>query len=148
MAVIGEVFDVPERIVAGYLSVFSPRVSVLRSIRFAVHRIRFGTFTHDVTRSVRAAVLHYERTEEIRGPKTSAFYRAIMGDDDAVVLDVHMADAMGIDQSSFDTHLKYQRWATIFAECTPVGYTPAQFQAAVWAGQLLSRNRKVRYISE
>jgi hypothetical protein len=93
-----------------------------------------GVFLPDVTRSTRAAVEHYRTTGKIRGPKTSAFARALRGDNSAVVLDTHMLRA-------FKVPIKGPRKA-VWNECVKrvritarrLGVRECEAQAMVWAG--------------
>jgi hypothetical protein len=118
---------------ASILAVTSPKVSVVRNIKFAVHYLRTGEYLSDMMRGVRASVEHFEETGEIRGPKTRAFRDAILGDQSAVVLDVWMARAMGVDQQEFRRLPKYRKHAQrVRRVAYRLGWTPAQVQAAVW----------------
>ncbi len=66
------------------------------------------------------------------GNKTRAFYRAIMGDEDAAVIDTWMAVALGWPHNSFSP-LQYERCERalrVAASYTP--HTVATFQAIVW----------------
>lgn len=68
----------------------------------------------------------------LRGPKTRAFYRAIMGDPDAEVIDTWMLLALGWPHRSVSPR-QYERCAAALreaAEQTPL--TVADFQAVVW----------------
>ena len=136
------ILDVTPWYYADILSLFSPRVSVLRNIRLANHYIGVGSFHPTVMRGVKAAVLHYEATGEIRGPKTGAFARALLGVTDAVVLDVWMAKAFGCEQRQFTRPAVYsiceQR---IRKAATILGWTPCEVQAAVWTATVRQANR-------
>lgn len=131
----------PQRL-ADLLALFSPRVSVKRNIHFAVHYVRTNTHTHDVMRSTRIAVAHYEETGIIRGPKTSAFSRAIMGDPDAVVLDVWMARALRIPQTAFDRKPVHAKATERIAKtASRLSVSPAQAQAAIWTATVSNAGR-------
>ncbi|MES2156057.1 MAG: hypothetical protein V4510_13065 [bacterium] len=66
------------------------------------------------------------------GPKTRAFYRAIMGDEDAVVLDTWMATAMGWPHNAFSAR-QYERCERALREAAAVtSLAPSAFQAIVW----------------
>ena len=66
------------------------------------------------------------------GPKTRAFYRAIMGDESAVVLDTWMSQALGWPHNAFSKS-QYERCAAALQEAAGhTGRTAATFQAVVW----------------
>ena len=116
------------------LAITSPRVSVRRNIRVAMHYMQTGEYLSGTIRSTLAAMLHYEETGEIRGPKTSAFSRALKGDLDAIVLDVWMSKAFEIDQRTFDrkdVRLECERRVCRAAARHVI--RPAELQAASWA---------------
>lgn len=125
------------------LAVTSPRVSVLRNYKFAEHYMRTGYFLRDMMRTLRASVEHYEATGEIRGPKTGAFARNLLGDETALVLDVWMARALNVEQRVVNrkdnTRAAYRLVGAIAAER---GWTIAETQAAIWCG--VCRSYRVR----
>ena len=118
---------------ADLLALFSPRVQVSRSVRLTVYYQQFNRFASDTMQTVSAAVRHYEATGQIRGPKTSAFSRALQGDPDAVVLDVWMAKALAVDQRAF-ARIPVREEATrrIRRVARKLDWTPAETQAAIW----------------
>lgn len=134
--------NVSPRRFADLLALFSPRVAVKRSIRFAIRYVEHGDYLADCMSTVIAAVEHYEQTGQIRGPKTRPFADAIMGDGTAVVLDVWMAKAFKIDQSAFNR-------VGVHAECTRrvrlaakrLGWTAAETQAAIWYATVKANGR-------
>lgn len=168
------VLEVTPRRLADLLALFSPRVSVRRSIRFTVHYIqsqqtvcsvcgtdwtagrvscdcdcravpiRTGEFLPDVTRSVRASIAHYEKTGIIRGPKTSAFARAVLGDRDAIVLDTWMAVAFNIDQKRIATKAVHGACCKKLRRLAKsLGWSNAETQAAIWTGAVRAAGRNV-----
>lgn len=126
------------------LAIISPRVPVRRNIRVAMHYMETQDWLGGTIRSTRAAMDHYEETEEIRGPKTSAFAAALKGNLDAIVLDTWMAGAFEIDQHLFDRMsvraecIRRIRWAANKQQ-----WKPAELQAAVWAATVRSMGRNV-----
>ena len=90
-----------------------------------------------MVRSVRAAVGHWESTGEIRGPKTSAFRSALLGDTSAIVLDVWMARIFGVDQRVFGTKKGYAFYSERIREIAyQFDETPRDTQACLWVGYL------------
>lgn len=127
------ILDCDAQRLADILALLSPRVSVKRNIRFALRYVKDGKFAGDVMRTIRASVNHYELTGEIRGPKTGPFARAIMGDLNAIVLDVWMAVAFGIDQKRFSVKRVHAECSKrIRAVAKNLGWKNAEVQAAIW----------------
>lgn len=119
---------------ADILALYSPRVSVKRNIRFAIGYIQTGRHAADVMRGIRASIDHYNATGQIRGPKTGPFAKAILGDESAVVLDVYMAEAFGINQAAFNLRPVHRECCRRIERAADIlGWTPAQIQAAVWS---------------
>lgn len=116
------------------LAITSPRVAVVRNIRVALHYMDTGKWSSGTIRATRAAMAHYEDTGEIRGPKTSAFARALKGDPDAIVLDVWMSKAFEIDQLKFSNRkIRAECERRICKAARYCNMKPAELQAAVWA---------------
>lgn len=127
---------------AALLSLFSPRVQVSRSIRLAFTYARTGTFPPGTIGSVQAAVLHYENTGEIRGPKTGPFAAALLGDPDAIVLDTWMAKAFRVPQQKIATkNVSTRCKRRIRKVAERLGWTPAEVQAAVWTATVRRAGR-------
>jgi hypothetical protein len=115
---------------AGVMAVTSPRLHVSRNVA-ATRRYVEGRSVEGLMRSVRAALAHFEDTGEIRGPKTGAFQRALLGDPAAVVVDVWMLRAFKQDERAKPAI--YRRVTRgIRAVAAMAGVTPADCQAAIW----------------
>lgn len=68
----------------------------------------------------------------VGGLKVTSFYRAIMGDPNAVVLDRWALRAVGHDRGTC-TPLQYARYSAMYSEAAhAVGESPRDFQAIVW----------------
>lgn len=141
------------RTLCDLVALTSPRCSVTHNLRLA-----WGEFTRrdrpaDMTRSTRAALEHYYRTGEIRGPKTSRFARVLRGDENVVVVDTWIARAIGVKDKNARTKAS-QSLAERVVSCvqdrlhwsTGVRWTPAETQAAIWCGCIRTfyKNGKVR----
>lgn len=133
---------------ADLLALFSPRVSVLRSVRWAIHYSRTGEFMHDATRSHRLAVKHYEQTKEIRGPKTAPFAKALMGDGSALVLDSWMSKALNVDHKRFEVRAVHDAASKrVRLTAMVLGWPVAETQAALWAATVRKHRVEVPRIS-
>lgn len=122
---------------AALLALFSPRLSVLRSAKMTVHYVRTWEFPGDCMSSTRAAVKHWKLTGTIRGPKTEPFRRAILGDLSAIVIDTWMCKALGFDGKRAEVKTVWNRAAKkISSTARYLGWTNAETQAAIWAGEI------------
>ena len=117
---------------ASVISAFSPRerwtANVAKSIAFSLGQTPVG-LTNNL-RMARAAVSI--GFDALKGPKTNAFARAIAGDENAVVVDVWMMRALGLEKKSPNKE-EYKTIAraikTVAAE---FGMTPRAMQALIW----------------
>ena len=125
------------------IAITSPRVQVARNITLAVWYCKFGTLPGAI-RSTRLAMAHYEATGAIRGPKTGPFARAVLGDEDAVVLDTWMAKVFEVPHKAFDKKSVRATCADTIRQAAKVlGWTPAQTQAAVWTAAIRAAGKQV-----
>lgn len=135
-------YDVSAEVLADVLSITSPRVTVKRSVTLTAQYLRDGS-TAGVMRSVRVVLERYESADRsrsaIRGPKTAAFAANLSGDYRPVVLDTHMAYALGVEQKFFAGR-RYEAAADVVrAVAAELGLTPAAAQAAIWVGVVRER---------
>jgi hypothetical protein len=121
---------------AGIISALSPQVQWSVNKRLAAQVMEHG-WPQEGCLSLSAnrahAIWQGDRPLSVLGgPKTRAFYRAIMGDEYAVVLDTWMATALGWPHNSFSER-QYERCAMALREAAEVtSLPPATFQAIVW----------------
>jgi len=131
--------------VAHAVAALSPRQSWGVNCRMAeamARRTRFhnpGTF-QKFARDAWACL--QDRTERCSGPKREAFARAILGDEDAVVIDRHILRAIGeeretLKRGAYDAYAGIIRGTAI----EETSLSPRDFQAVVWVVQ---RNRTTR----
>ena len=120
---------------AGIIAATSPRCSVVRNIRLALHYCHHQDIRVIPMRGVRSAVRHFEKTGRLRGPKTSAFFANLRGHVEPVTLDVWMAYAFRIPQTAFSRVATRERAAQRVAAAGRVlGLRPCESQAAIWPG--------------
>jgi len=127
---------------AAILGITSPRVQVQRNARYTKQYMRHWTLRPEVTThakisglmiNIRRGLENYELTGEIKGPKTSAFAGACMGDLDQVVLDTWMAKVLGIHQDTFKRKpVRAKADKRIRQVAKQLSWQPAQAQAAIW----------------
>ena len=86
----------------------------------------------------------YEDTGHINGPKTKAFADALLGNGNAIVLDTHMATALGVPQSKLTKNkgVFTKACARVEAVAKRLQWTPAEVQAAVWTAVYKSKHTK------
>jgi len=122
-------------VAAGVLAAISPRLRWSSNVACAdallAGRPVTGVFSANLRKADR--ILAGERPMSVLGgDKVRAFYRAIMGDPNAVVLDVWMMRAAGWAKASL-TPSEYANLAdALTAAAVREGVDPADFQAVVW----------------
>ena len=128
---------------AAVLGVTSPRVHVSRnvklSIAYALNGSTTGTMPMVRVGLAKLSAIGGRHCQELdgmtatMGPKTGPFARALAGDLDAVVLDVWMARALGLDQSQFSHKPTHRKACDRIRQVADLlGWRPAEVQAAIW----------------
>jgi hypothetical protein len=117
---------------ATVVSAFSPRErwtnNVAKAISFSLGNHVPG-FKNNMLMANNALKFGYDA---LKGPKTNAFARAIAGDENAVVIDVWMLRALGIEKKS-PTQSQYKEMAKAVTFVAMVhGMTPRAMQALIW----------------
>lgn len=115
------------------LALSSPRCAVRRNVRLGLHWMLHGEYPSGTMRTIRTATEHYERTGEIRGPKTRPFAEALYGSDSAIVIDSWMEYAVGVPTKA--SAKKATRAAIERRVCEvarTLGVENVQAQAAIW----------------
>jgi hypothetical protein len=117
---------------ASVVSAFSPRerwsLNVAKAIAFSL-----GETVTALGNNIRMANASLELGfKALNGAKTNAFAKAIAGDENAVVIDVWMLRAVGIEKKS-PTQAQYKVLAdAVTATATMYGMTPRSMQALIW----------------
>lgn len=122
---------------AEVIAALSPRTIWSRNVAGAYALMVHGEALPGLlTRNVAVArrILNGERLDDItKGPKTKAFAKAIAGDTDAVVIDVHMLHAMGLDDKTLSRVGCYDALSDVVrAAAVRRGLEPSQAQAIIW----------------
>lgn len=128
-----QAWALPRPMVAGIIAALSQRRTWqvnLRMARLCIagHRPRGLSAPIDKATAIRNGA---DPDTVLTGNKIRAFYRAILGDSEAIVLDVHMLRAAGHGKST--TPKQYRELALVLhEEALSVHETPAAYQAIVW----------------
>ncbi|CAB4242062.1 hypothetical protein UFOVP222_7 [uncultured Caudovirales phage] len=117
---------------ATVVSAFSPRErwarNVVNAIKFSLNEpvVALG---NNIRMANSALIFGYDA---LKGLKTNAFARAIAGDENAVVIDVWMLRALGIEKKT-PNRTQYKEMATAVAIVAGMhGMTPRAMQALIW----------------
>ena len=117
---------------ASIVSAFSPRerwtANVAKAIAFSLGEIPVGLSNN--LRMARAAISI--GFDALKGPKTNAFARAIAGDENAVVVDVWMMRALGLEKKSPNGEEYKVIAKAIKTVAVEFGMTPRAMQALIW----------------
>lgn len=121
---------------AGVIAALSPQVQWSRNKAMACDMLRDGWATGQTGANLLKAWRIREGERPLRvlgGPKVTAFYRAMMGDEDAAVIDTWMLTALGMPERRGVTPRQYEQCAAALrAAASYTELTTAQFQAVVW----------------
>ena len=118
------------------LAVLSPQISVEMNVRYMLYAMMTGNTPDGLARTIRLSYEHYLRTGEIRGPKTKRFNAAIMGDQDAVVLDAHMGYALNVPATKLrNKAIQVEAEKRVGWAANLLGRCPRDTQAMIWSGQ-------------
>jgi hypothetical protein len=118
---------------ASVVAAFSPRErwasNVAKSLAFSMGKPVAG-LQNNLRMAERALELGFDA---LNGQKTNAFARAIAGDPNAVVIDVWMIRAAGMDASKGVNKTQYNMLAdTVRLMASEHGLTPRTTQALIW----------------
>jgi hypothetical protein len=124
--------DVTLEIGATIVSAFSPRerwsVNVARAISFSLGE-KVTCLKNNLVMANNAFTLGFDA---LKGMKTNAFARAIAGDEQAVVIDVWMLRALGIEKKT-PSQSQYREMAkAVTTVAMQHGMTPRAMQALIW----------------
>lgn len=121
------------------LAVTSPQVSVATNVKYACEHMHFGTIPTplpSVKISLENLIASGYVVGSIRGPKTRRFAQALLGDPEAVVLDVHMGYALKVDPAKLkNKSIQAEAEKRIKWVAKALGWFPAEVQAAIWTAQ-------------
>jgi hypothetical protein len=124
--------DADLEIGASVISAFSPRErwtnNVEKAVAFSLGKPVTG-LSNNLKMAEKALKLGFDA---LNGAKTNAFARAIAGDENAVVIDVWMLRALGIEKKS-PTLIQYKEMArAVKVVSAEFGLTPRTCQALIW----------------
>ncbi len=135
------------KLFSALLAATSPRVSVSRSYKMSIHI--YNQFNSgqaiDYTGIIPAAIGNIKRAlagQELSGPKVRSFYQNLIGNENAVTIDVWMLKFFGIHNKGL-TVKQYGKLADkVRRYAKRIGLTPSSLQAILWTYTRLIENRK------
>src|SRR5262245_48720591 len=138
------------------MSVLSPRCQLEKNLEWTEIAVRsrgrrkVGRFPNVMMRKVRALLRDASLAAEwARGPKVSAFFRAILGDLDAVTLDVWALRAVGFYLKRDLRKDERRRFEDAYRNVARMlGEHPAHLQAIVWLQIRETEGKRLSDITE
>ena len=130
-----------ERDTAYALSAFSPRVSVRRSVSLAWSALTLGPAPAGSLPCATIAWRHYLATGDLRGPKTRAFARNLLGNEESITVDVWVLRGLGHPVPT-GPRMYHQSAGVVRMLADLLEMAPARCQAALWAGTMRAYNRR------
>lgn len=135
-------------------SIVSPGAQLITNLRWTERALAtrgaepVGRFPVVMMRKIRAALTEERAAREVvSGPKVAAFYRAIMGDEDALVIDRWAARAAGYDAGDGRDLTARERRVIERAyrkAARKAGVSVRDFQATVWIHARETTPRRLR----
>jgi hypothetical protein len=117
---------------ATIVSAFSPRERWARNVSNAI-KFSLGEHVTALGNNIRMANAAFDLGfKALNGQKTNAFAKAIAGDENAVVIDVWMLRAVGIEKKSPSQSLYNELAKAVTATATMYAMTPRSMQALIW----------------
>jgi thermostable 8-oxoguanine DNA glycosylase len=117
---------------ASVVSAFSPRErwtnNVEKAVSFSLGKKVVG-LPNNLAMAKKAIVLGFDA---LNGQKTNAFARAIAGDENAVVIDVWMLRALGIEKKTPSQSVYKEMARAVTAVAKLHNMTPRAMQALIW----------------
>ena len=117
---------------ASVVSAFSPRerwsVNVARAIAYSLGQ-EVTCLKNNLVMANNALTLGFKA---LNGLKTNSFAKAIAGDEDAVVIDVWMLRAVGIEKKTPGQTLYHELANAVRTAAFEYGMTPRAMQALIW----------------
>jgi hypothetical protein len=130
---VAEIMNTSLEVGASIVSAFSPRErwssNVAKALAFAMGKPVTG-LGNNIRMAENAKTMGFDA---LKGQKTNAFARAIAGDSDAVVIDVWMIRAAGLDASKGVNKTQYNELSeAVRVVASEMGITPRTCQALIW----------------
>ena len=118
---------------ATVVSAFSPRErwarNVMNAVKFSLGEEMTGVLGNNTRMAEKGLTIGFDA---LKGLKTNAFARAIAGNENAVVIDVWMLRALGIEKKT-PNRTQYNEMATAVTIVAGMhGMTPRAMQALIW----------------
>jgi hypothetical protein len=118
---------------ATIVSAFSPRErwsrNVSNAIKFSLGKELTGVLGNNIRMANAGMTLGFEA---LKGSKTNAFAKAIAGNENAVVIDVWMLRALGIEKKTPSQSVYNEMANAVTVVANLHGMTPRAMQALIW----------------
>lgn len=136
------------------LAILSPQISVVRNCRATIAYFGQGKIFDNILPTVLRSMEIYETTGKIGGDKVSAFANALLGDQQAIVLDTWMGKALFPLHFGKDNPARFFRRKSTRLECEHrvwsvarrLQIAPRNCQAAIWSGTFRSYDRQPAFM--
>lgn len=134
--VMAHLYGRPESVVAGVVAALSPRQSWYANRQRARAALETGVAVGLFSGQAERILGGEPPLEVLQGPKVRAFYRALMGDNSAGVIDSHMRQSIGERPRAFEDRAAYREGVrALRAAAKRHGVPVCHLQGAIWVRQ-------------
>ena len=132
---LSKLHGIPYKTLAGVVAITSQNVKLEQNMKLVYNWIKDGA-NEEACDGVKHYTIvknnlkNFLKTGEVRGPKVGEFYKALIGDKSAIVLDTHMGRVFNVDGWSKTSRMSAKK--QIRALSKRLNWKPCQVQAAIW----------------
>lgn len=141
-------YNIPYKTIAGITAITSQNIRLEHNMKIVLDWIKNGANIEACEKIKHYSIVKnnakmFLQTGQINGPKISQFYEALIGNNDAIVLDTHMASAFNVKNKWSKTKMNLAK-KDIQKISKHLNWKPCQVQAAIWCSIYKQKSNKTQ----